>query len=129
MIRKTAVLAAGLVLTASVGLVGVGSASGVSPALHIKPGAKWTVEPEEGCETVKFLANYTFTTRNDFGDAGTWSGGGDTIKMRWTQGLSQGRSFIGASFANRPVREYVGTLGNKTERGPAWLVKGAVAGC
>jgi hypothetical protein len=76
MLRKAVVMAAGVALAGSVGLVGAGAASAVSPA-GIKEGSNWTIEinnqqDARACEVLTFSASdHTFT--GDWGDFGSWS--------------------------------------------------------
>jgi hypothetical protein len=50
-LRRAAVVAAGLAMATSLGLAGAGTASAAAPALKIKPGATWTIEINRGgCE-------------------------------------------------------------------------------
>jgi hypothetical protein len=85
MLRRAAVLAAGLALTACGGIAGGGAASAATPTLHVEPGSTWLAEPRPGgCELEIFSANRTFAS--EFGGAGGgWSGGGATIAMTWTR--------------------------------------------
>ncbi len=93
MLRRIAILAAGLTMTASGGLIGVGAASAVSPALHIEPGSGWRAEPiSGGCELDVFSPWGTFSSED--GGGGTWSGGGETVRMKWTRG-TKGLTFEG----------------------------------
>lgn len=87
MLRRVAVLAAGIAMTASVGLAGVSTASAASPAPHIKNGSQWTAEVNGGggCEVNTFAANHTFHG-GLYGDKGLWCGGGNKITMTWTAG-------------------------------------------
>ncbi len=132
MLRRAAVIAAGLALAGSLGLAGAGAASAAAPALKIHNGATWTVEVNDGgCEQGVFASNGTFSTPYDplfRGDAGKWSGGGGTIKMKWTAGSDRGLTFQG-SFTKTPAKEYVGQYGGIDAGATGQLVKGAVAGC
>jgi hypothetical protein len=129
MLRRAAVLAAGLAMTACAGLAGAAPASAVSPALKIKPGSQWhDASASTSCdEVITFAANNTFTA-DKAGDAGTWSGGGTTLTMRWTAGGSTGVVFKG-TFTTTPDVEYLGkfSLGGTHESGE--LVKGPGTGC
>lgn len=127
MLHRAAVIAAGLAMTASVGLAGTGAASAASAGQHIKPGAKWTMEIDVnsfGCEVETFHANGTFTA-DKLGDSGTWNGGGRTIGMLWKAGADTFGNF-NATFTRTPVSEYSGPFGG-TLGGRGQLVKGVVA--
>jgi hypothetical protein len=117
--------AAGLAITASLGLVGVGSSSAAS-ALHIEPGAQWTAEVNGGggCEVETFAANHTFRG-GLYGDKGLWSDGRNKITMTWTDGYVSGLTFTG-TFTKRPRTEYAGNFGGITAT-TGQLVKGAVS--
>ena len=71
--RRATLVGAGLAMSASFGLAGVGMASAVSPALNIKAHSIWTVEVKgNGCELIQFTdAGHTFVSDLG-GDAGTW---------------------------------------------------------
>jgi hypothetical protein len=128
LLRRVAVLAAGLAMTTSLGLAVVDSASAASPALHIKPGSLWMIKSERGgCENETFEADHTFSA-DRYGDSGTWSGSGATVSMRWTAGTDTGVTF-GGTFTTTPVRNYVGFLHSMTARAHAHLIKGSVPGC
>jgi hypothetical protein len=126
MVRRAAVLAAGLAMTASVGLAGGGAASAVTPVPHIKPGSTWTAEVNGGggCEVETFAANHTFHG-GLYGDKGQWSGGGNEITLTWTGGYVAGLTFTGA-FSKTPTKEYVGNFGGRAAA-TGQLVKGAVS--
>lgn len=127
MLRRTVAIAAGLALTASVGLVGAGAASAVSPAMHIKPGAQWTAEVNgSGCEVETFSANNTFTGDMD-GDYGSWSGSGPSISMVWSGRGADPLTFVG-TFTKTPVKEYAGRFnGSQPNSYSGQLVEGAVS--
>jgi hypothetical protein len=131
MLRRVAVLAAGLATTASVGLAGAGAASAASPALHIVAGSRWTVEVTQGngCEVAHFEANHTFWVHPvGNGDVGTWSGGGKSITLTWTSGPDTGTIFEG-TFHTTPIEQYVGTYSFTGGSSPGELVKGHAANC
>jgi hypothetical protein len=108
MIRKTAVIVAGLAMAASVGLVGAGTASAAAPALHIANDSKWTVEIDTGgCEVTTFHSNFTWKSDVPGGDAGIWKGGGSTLKMKWLAGADAPLVFKG-TFTTSPRKEYKG---------------------
>jgi hypothetical protein len=122
--RRAAAFAAGLAMTASIGLTSVGATSAASPTLKIKAGSQWTAEVRgAGCEIETFAANGTFSGDMQ-GDAGTWSGGGKRIILTWTGGRADGLTFNG-KFTTTPSNEYKGSYGGLAiESGE--LVKGAV---
>ena len=131
MLRRGAVIAAGLALAASFGLAGVGTASAAAPALKIQNGATWTIELNGGeCQLDHFSSQGTFASPDpEFqGDAGTWSGGGPTITMKWTAGDDTGLKFKG-TFTRQPVKEYLGKFGGIAKGSTGQLVKGAVPDC
>jgi hypothetical protein len=108
------------------GLAGVGTASGASPALHVKGDSVWTIKENIGlCETNVFSLNGTWASPG--GDVGIWSGGGSAIKMKWTAGSDQGLKFRGTWVA--ASKEYSGTIGSDGLFSGAKLIEGAVAGC
>lgn len=81
MLRRAAAIAAGIAMTASVGLAGACAASAASPALHIANGSKWTIEPNNAaCGIETFTPTHKFTS-DLFHDEGTWSGGGSKMFM------------------------------------------------
>jgi hypothetical protein len=97
-LRGTAAIAAGLVMTASVGVGGLSAASASAPALHVEPGSNWRAEPiSGGCELEIFSANGTFASED--GAGGKWSGGGETISMIWTR-RTKGLVFVGTITQN-----------------------------
>ncbi len=124
--RRVAVLAAGLAMTASVGLTGAGAASAASPALHIIGGSKWTVAVNGGnCQVDTMKASHMFVNHEDTGDRGTWSGGGRTLSMTWTSGDDEGLTFSGTWVS--ASHEYSGSFGGILVR-PGHVVQG-VTGC
>jgi hypothetical protein len=127
MFRRVAVLAAGLAMTTSVGLVGAGAASASTQVQRLTPGSEWTLE-DTGfvCEVDTFSAGHTFTS-DRYGDSGTWSGGRKTIKMTWTSGSDTGLTFSG-TFTKTPFKDYFGPLGG-TRSGTGRLAKGPIAAC
>lgn len=127
-LRHAGMLAAGLALTTSVGLGGAGLASAASPALNIKPNSQWTLEVNGGgCEVDTFAADGTFSTTENGGDAGKWSGGASTVAMKWTAGEDIGITFRGTYVTS--LKEYSGSLGGVGNGNSGELVKGAVSGC
>lgn len=133
MIRRTAVaaLAAGLAMTASVGLAGAGGAAfAASPALKIEPDSQWTMRFNFGngadaCQIDTFAANDTFTADN--GDHGKWSGGGHTVSMTWIEG-GVILTFSG-TYTATPKAAYVGKFGGTDAGDKGRLIKGAIASC
>ena len=128
-LRRGAVIAAGLAMATSFGLAGAGMASAAAPALKIKSGATWTLEVKNaGCEQDHFNTTTHRFTADLGGDKGTWSGGGSTISMTWTGGVSSGVTFSGHYVSTtRPV-EYKGSATVEDTSGEtAKVVKGAVA--
>jgi hypothetical protein len=129
MFRKAAVCTAGLAMTAGLGLAGVGTASAAAPALHIKTDSIWTFKEDIGpCERDVFEPNGTWASSRPVGDVGTWSGGGPTIKVKWTAGPGQGFRFHGTSYV-AASKEYLGYIGTKASHSGAKLIEGLVSGC
>lgn len=129
MLRRAAAIATGLAMATSFGIAGAGTAA--APALKVHNGATWTIEVNEGgCQLDVLHSNYRFSSPDGQfnGDAGTWSGGGKTIRMKWTAGSDVGLKFQG-TFTSTPVKEYVGTFGGIAAGDTGQLVKGAVPGC
>jgi hypothetical protein len=126
-VRRAAMVASGLALTASLGLTGAGVASAASPALIIKAHSIWTAELKGGgCEHVQFTdAGHTFTS--DGTDAGTWSGGNATIGMKWTAGGDVGLKFNGNFVSTTKPVEYKGLFSEAGATAHGKLVKGAIA--
>ena len=131
MLRRVVVLAAGLAMTASVGLTGAGgAASAVSPALKIKLDSQWTIRINFGngasvCQVDTFAANDMFTADN--GDHGKWSGGGHTVSMTWIKG-GEVLTFSG-TYTATPKAEYIGKFGGTDAGDKGRLIKGAIASC
>jgi hypothetical protein len=126
-------MAAGLAMATSFGLTGTGpgAASAATPALHIVDGSTWTVVVNGGgCQLDIFsAAGHFHSPEIGFsGDAGTWSGGGSTLKMVWKKGQDMGLTFKG-TFTKTPVKEYVGQLNGPSGAFTGQVEKGAVAGC
>jgi hypothetical protein len=127
-LRRAAVAAAGLAVMAGVGFAGGGgSASAVSPVLHIGNGAQWTLEANngDGCEIETFAGNGTFVSDN-FNDAGKWHGGASTIKLKWSAGELTGYIFKG-TFTTTPVKEYKGSITGPNPPPTGQLVQGVVS--
>jgi hypothetical protein len=121
--RRAALIAAGLVMAAGVGVAGAGTASATELKIHND--AVWTMRTSDGgCELEQFASNGTFTSggHND-GDAGKWSGGEGTIKMTWTTGDAAGLKFKGTYAA----KAYSGSLNQPGGTGE--LLKGAAPSC
>ena len=132
MLRRAAVIAAGLAMATSFGFAGAGMASAAAPALKIKPGAIWSMEYNVGSNPC--LQNHFEVTSKTSGgfndedfDQGTWSGGGSTIKMKWTAGTFEGWTFKG-TYTTTPVKEYVGSFGGGGAGVTGQLVKGVPPG-
>ncbi len=115
MLRRAAVIAAGLAMSASFGLAGNGMASAASPALNIKAHSIWTVVVKGGgCELIQFTdAGHTFVSDLG-GDAGTWTGGNATLGLKWTAGGDTGLKFSG-NFVASP-EQYKGKFGGHRRR-------------
>ncbi len=128
MLRRAAVIAAGLAVSASFGLAGAGMASAASPALNIKAHSIWTVEVKgEGCELVQFTdAGHTFVS-DVGGDAGTWTGGNATLGLKWTAGGDTGLKFSG-NFVASP-EQYKGKFGGIGAGLKGKVVLGEKSGC
>jgi hypothetical protein len=125
MLRRVAVLGAGLAMTASVGLAGGGAASAASQA-SIGNHSKWTAEINHinFCEIETFVTtNKTFTGDYD-GDGGIWSGGTTSVKLRWTTGGFNGTKFKGTY--NSSSKAFVGHFSFDGSTYPGQLVKGVV---
>jgi hypothetical protein len=118
---------AGFVIVAGVlGLFGTSGAWGAAPtASHINNGSEWTIEVNpKTCEVGTFTSNGTFSFQAS-GDSGTWTGGGATVKMKWTGGTDAGLKFKG-TWGTTPVKEYAGTFGGVGAGDTGQLVKGSV---
>ena len=131
MLRRTAVIAAGLAVATSFGLAGAGMATAAAPTLKIKNGAIWTIEVNGGgCQQDKFnTTTLRFKAVNPLfgGDKGTWTGGGSgNAVMTWTHGSDAGGHFSGGFQVGSSPKEYEGTYVNGDFIATAWLVKGAV---
>jgi hypothetical protein len=123
MLRRAAVIAAGLAMTASAALAGAGTASAAAPA-GIKDGSMWTIEINHGgCGIATFHAGiHIFTSDN--GDFGNWSvPAPNKVKMTWTGGPI-GLVFKG-TYTTTPNKEYLGKFNNIG--GGGQLVKGIVS--
>jgi hypothetical protein len=116
MLRRAAVLAAGLAMTACLGLAGVGATSATTPRA-ISNGSKWTIEANgESCEIETFeTTNHTFQGDRP-SDHGKWSVPAPTkVRMKWTggEGLS-GLTFHGTFDSS--LQEYKGHLCSRRGR-------------
>jgi hypothetical protein len=135
MLRRVAVLAASLMMAASVGLAGAGSAFAASPALHIKFGSKWTFVIERGttsneCEVLTFHAIPQDFSADRGGDAGMWSGGGESISLGWTAGVSNNQSFRGIFSKTSSGEKFKGMVNTPTGGElPAHLLNKVLARC
>ena len=111
-------------LTGTLGLWGATGAWGAVP--HAGNNTEWTLEVNPGtCEVDTFLANGTFSAPASGGESGTWSGGGPTVKMKWTSGTNAGLKFKG-TWTHTPTKEYGGTFGGIGAGQTGQLVKGFV---
>jgi hypothetical protein len=141
-LRRAALVAAGLAMSAGVGLAGVGTASAAGGGLtgtansvaaaapatkHLTPGT-WTVKVHlAGCEVISIATNGTFTA-DKFSDSGVWAGGGNSVALSWTAGSDTGLLFSGAYQATSPV-SYKGSYGGSGFGLKGSLVKGALPDC
>ncbi len=129
MLRRAAVITAGLAMATSFGLASATIASAAVPTLKIKPNATWTFEVTgAGCEQETFNTVTHHFISDLAGDKGTWSGGGGTtVSMSWTAGGDAGVNFFGRFVSTTKPVEYKGPIsaGGATQ-GHAKLVKGAV---
>lgn len=123
MVRRLTLMTAGLAAVTILGLAGTASAE--TPALHVKSGGVWTAEVKHaGCEIVTFGAHKTFT--GDMGgDTGTYTGGGQSISMKWTAGEAAGLTFSGTF--SKSDDEFTGSYGGSGSGEKGQLVKGKVA--
>jgi hypothetical protein len=129
MLRRAAVLVAGLAMTASLGLAGAGAASATAPATdNVGNHTTWTMKPVGGgaCEWDKFnTTKDTFVSTSEPGDAGTFSQTNTTIDMTWTAGPHTGWTFQGTW--NGKV--YSGLIGGTAGGVRGRLVSGARPRC
>jgi hypothetical protein len=99
----------------------------IGPLHHIKPNGVWTLTiVGAGCEVQTFAPGYTWTA-DDFGDAGTYSGGNTTISEDFTAGEDAGGTFTAAY--SKSDKDYSGTGTFEGMSFPVTLVKGAQSGC
>ena len=131
MVRRAAMVASGIALTASVGLAGAGVASAAaSTQQHIKDGSEWTVEPHGAslCDVATFHSDGTFT--GSFGDSGLWStfSSGNELVMIFAPSDGLTLKFNGEYI--QASKEYSGTLKMTGQRKNAGVVvKGAAPHC
>jgi hypothetical protein len=126
MLRRAAVIAAGLAMATSFGLAGAGMAAAAA-ALKVRPSSHWTVEVTGGlCEVDTFNGDGSFATTEFRCDSGVWRGGASTLVMKWTHGNDKGEKFSGVFFTH--PKEYAGNFTGIFDFGGP-VVKGAVAGC
>lgn len=123
--RRAVWATAGLAIVAgTLGLCGTPGAWAATS--HVSNDSQWTLEVNPGtCEVDTFLANGTFSAPTSGGDSGTWSGGGATVKMKWTSGTDSGLKFKG-TWSRTPSKEYGGTFGGIGTGQAGQLVKGDV---
>jgi hypothetical protein len=126
--KRFSIMLAGLVASATLGTT-LGF-EGVAAAAKVKSGSIWTTSWSGGCiaETfVKVKKVRTFTS--EFGDPGTWTGGGKTVTWTITGGPAHGASFTGTY--SRQLREYSGmwTSAGIPVAVPATMVAGQLPGC
>jgi hypothetical protein len=95
-------------------------------AAHVKPGGTWTSEADgNGCEIQAFGAGHTWTGDN-FGDSGTYAGGGKKITMTDTAGTDTSLVFSGSY--STATKQYTGTFSGRDDiTAKGQLVKGTVA--
>ena len=133
MLRRAAVLAAGVAMATSLGLAGAGMAAAATPALRIHNGATWTIELSGGgCEHDNFnTSTHKFASPEIQygGDKGDWSGGGSAISMVWTHGGDDGLTFHGKFVLGSSPKFFSGHFGGTATGFTGYLVKGAVPGC
>ena len=133
MLRRAAVLMAGLAMATTFGLAGAGMASAAAPALKVKNSALWTFEVTaqvggQACEQEKFNATtHHFKAVNSELEKGTWTGGGSkVITMTWTHGQNIGAEFNGTFVVGSSPQEYSGIVSKNIGIAEGLLVKGAV---
>jgi hypothetical protein len=112
MLRRIAVLGAGLAMVACFGLAGVGTASAAAPDL-IKNDTAWTIKVNgAGCEVETFnTSKGTFSSLNGTGDAGTFTQTATTVKMKWTAGGDTGLKFTGTKASATKYKGKFGGIG------------------
>jgi hypothetical protein len=128
-LRRVALIAAGLAMATGVGLAGVTTASAATPHAkqNITPG-NWTLfVTGAGCEVDSFTSSGTFSTTEFGGDAGNWAGGGSAIALAWTAGSDTGLLFSGTYI--KSSNSFRGKFGGFGFGLSGKLVQGARAGC
>ncbi len=127
--RRSLIFATGLSVVATFGVSSVASAVQLQSQTHITVGSEWTARnhTDHGCQVDTFQAGNKFTS--NYKETGTYSGGGDTLKMTWLTGPDKNQ-VITATW-NATSDEYVGTGtgGGITGSWEATLKEGAVSGC
>jgi opacity protein-like surface antigen len=125
MLRRTAVLGAGIIMAATVAWTGA-VASATQPTSRITAGSKWTVVFKGGgCEVQTFGSHGTWTA-DRFKDAGTYGVDGSTLDEQWTKGVDKGLSFD--ALYNKARKDYKGQFGG-ISAGSGKLVMGAKSSC
>jgi hypothetical protein len=141
-LRRASLMAAGLAMAGSVGLLGASAASAAtntglsgasaaSAATNAGLSGTYTVEVTGGsCEVIS-AGGGSFTADN-FGDSGITAGGGKakvggkSVALSWTAGGDTGLLFSGAKVSSTAWKGSF-TLAGSFFKGQ--LVKGAVSGC
>jgi hypothetical protein len=118
-------------MMAALAMVAVGLTAGTrTPVpmakLHVKPGGTWTSEAVgNGCQIQTFAAGNTWTGDN-FGDSGTYAGGGKKITTTDTAGNDTTLVFSGSYV--KAKKRYTGTFNARDSiTATGQLVKGAVS--
>jgi YVTN family beta-propeller protein len=94
---------------------------------YVKPGSPWTLQVETGfCEVQTFNMGGTWTA-DDYGDTGTWTGGGKSMDEEFTEGGNAG-GYIATTYS-KTSKDYSGTGFFDEMSFPVTLAKGAQAGC
>jgi hypothetical protein len=120
--RRTGGVAAGLILAATLACTG-SVASAAQPAIKTKPGSQWTfAEKGAACEVETFASGGTWTS-DQYGDSGTYTGGGSSIQLIWTAGDDEGLTYSGHWVAAK--KEFKGSGVDKK----ATLTKGTNPAC
>jgi hypothetical protein len=121
MLRRTALLATGLMIIATLGMSGPAGAT--ASVRHIKPYDKWTLEMNNGGCEIQAIAMAGKWKADQFGDAGTYRAGGNTVTEKWKKGEGDGWSLSGTYASG----EYVVSLFNAgSQFATGYLVKGKV---
>jgi ribonuclease E len=141
-LRRAALMAAGLAMAGSAGLVGASTASAAtntglvgasaaSAATNAGLLGTYTLEVTGGgCEVIS-ASNGSFTA-DAFGDSGITAGGGNakvggaSVALYWTAGGDTGLLFSGAKVSSTTWKGNFGGFGAGLK---GKLVKGAVSGC